>query len=610
MKNSRNLRPVCASLLFASGLLLSACGGGGESSSATPTLYDVTFMNQETVLKTEQVEHGKKATDWTPVVEGYSFEGWYGTPNFTHAFDFDTPITADTSIFGKFVSEVSTPDTRDFYIVGSGTGPILMESNWGKVCNDTMKMTKAVDKNEYTYTIDLYPGDEFQFAINTSWENQRGVGYMKEFNIGEEEAFQNPGSAYGNDARRSNIKVKKSGNYTFTLKTHPDTDFYDTENPNYTEAGRENFNLNDYDTISWVRNGDAAEITKAITAYYIKGSGVTKWADVYNAHTKLVEAEGKHTLSIYLRQNEEFLFTSTVTVGDKVTTGTEYVRASNLDEASKALFTNTASYNLVAKADGNYTFAYDEASKVLSATFKAGAMVEADYYLDGTFGEGSWSGYTFNEDYKLIREGETDVYTIENVNLPAEKEFIIQSYKAGSTETGKWGEESWNGLGSYNYTYLVGGGEKFGPVSDTNKNIKILEAGAYDISFDRYAKQISIKEHVEGIPTYDVFIKGTMNSWKFDFKDEWKFTQNPAKAAEYEITLAIGKGDEFGIVVYDEGSQEGYGTWVGKDKVGTSGTLNDKFDLTKNNITCKEAGTYRIVYDNAAVTLDFYAPAA
>lgn len=589
-----------ACLLFSSCSLLASC------SKNSPKTFDVTFYNGETVLKVEKVEEGKMASDWTPVVEGYTFQDWYGTPTFTHEFDFSTPITANTSVFGMFISNEVVEDTRDFYVVGSGTSPLLVESNWGKVVNDSMKLTKASDKNEYTITMDLYAGDQFQFAINSSWHNQRGVGYLKEFELNGEEVFKNPGSAYGNSSKRSNIEVKKSGNYTFTLTTHPNLDYYDTENANYTEAGKENFNLSDYDTITWVRNGDAAEAVETITTYYIKGSGVTSWTDVYNAHTKMVDNEGTHTLKVFLKEKEEFLFTSTTTVGDKVTTGTEYLRYSNLDETSKELFENTASYNMVAKATGYYTFSYVKETGVLSANFEEGMLTPTDFYIDGTFGsEESWSGYCFKDAYKLVKEDGKDVYKISDVTMKKDSEFIIQAFKEGSTERGEWGTESYNGLGSYNFNYLSNPGELFSKVSDTNNNIKVLKEGSYDITFDAYSQIISVSEHVNEV-SYDIYIKGGMNSWNFGFKEEWKLTKNTENPSLYEITLDFEKDWEVGLALFNEGETTGYGTWIGLEKLGTSGDANDKFAVASGNLKCNTAGKYKVVYNIETEKIDFY----
>ena len=610
MKNLLNPKIITgAALFFASTMILASCN---DPSSPTPSsesakTYDVTYYNGDTVLKTEKVEEGKKATEWTPVVEGYDFKGWYGTPTFTHKFDFNTAITSNTSVFGMFVSNEYIADTRDFFIVGSGTSPVLLESNWGKVINEsTMKLAKADDKNEYTITLDLFAGDQFQFAIDSSWSNQRGVGYLEEFELNGEEIFKNPGSAYGNDSRRSNIEVKKSGNYTLTLITHPTEDYYDTDNPNYTEAGKENFNLNDYDKITWVRNGDVSEVQEVVMSYYVKGSGVTKWTDIYNNHTKMVDNNGTHSLSIYMKQGEEFLFTSLATVGETVTTGTEYLRYSNLDEASKALFDAAASYNLIAKASGNYTFSYVEETKVLSATFVAASMTPTDFYIDGTFGnETNWQGYCFKEAYKLVKEEDKDIYKISNVSMKKDSEFIIQAFKAGATERGEWGTEGYNGLGSYNYNYLTAN-EDFSAVSDTNKNIKVLRAASYDVELDAYAQIITVTEHVDDI-VYDIYIKGGMNSWNHNFDAQWKLTRNSENKDIYEISLAFEVDWEVGLARYNEGETTGYGEWIGKDKLGTSGNANDAFRVESGyNLKCNQAGTYRVTYSVSTDKLDFY----
>lgn len=585
-------------MMISSAALLASCDNAET--------YNVTFYNGEETLKVEEVKDGELATDWTPVVDGYTFDDWYGTPDFTHKFDFSQPITKDTEVFGKFISNEVVTDTRDFYIVGSGTSPLLLESNWGKVVNDSMKLTKASDRNDYTITLDLYAGDQFQFAINSSWENQRGVGYLQGFTLDGEEVFKDPGSAYGNSSKRSNIEVKKSGNYTFTLTTYPDKDYYDVDNANYTEAGKENFNLSDYDTISWVRNGDASEIVQAVVTYYIKGAGVTGWADVYNNHTRMVDNEGVHTLKIYLKENEEFLFTSTNTVGETVTTGTEYLRASNLDSNSKTYLDQTASYNMVAKANGYYTFTYVKDTGVLSATFEAGEMTPTDYYLDGTFGsEDAWKGYCFNSKYKLEKDAENNIYKIENIKMAQDSEFIIQAFKEGSTERGEWGTESYNGLGSYNFTYLLNPGENFSAVSSTNKNIKVLKEASYNVTFDPYTQQISISRYGT-FTTYDVYIKGGMNNWAFNFLPEWKLTQNEIDPTIYEITLDFEENWEVGLVYYNVGETTGYGTWVGREKLGTSGNANDKFQTESGNLKCNTADKYRVVYNQETDNIDFY----
>ena len=145
----------------------------------------------------------------------------------------------------------------------------------------------------------------------------------------------------------------------------------------------------------------------------------------------------------------------------------------------------------------------------------------------------------------------------------------------------------------------------FTKVSDTNNNIKVTKEAIYDITFDPYSQIITAQEHKE-IKTYDVYIKGGMNSWKFDFLDQWKLKNSPSNLNLYEITLAFEENWELGIVVYNVGETEGYGTWVGRENLGTSGDANDKFAVDSGNLKCNTAGTYKVTYNAETKTIDFY----
>lgn len=602
-------------LILASAVCVSSFAMLAACQESKKTEYTVTYYDGETVLDTQKVKEGEKATKWTPTKENYTFVDWYATPNFAHLFNFDAAITEDKSAFAQWASETQSEDTRVYYIVGSGTSPILRQSDWGKVLNDDMKMTKAEDKNEYTYTLDLNVGDLFQFAINESWHNQRGVGYLTTTKLSDgTEAFSGASTIGDNSSYRLNIKCEYAGNYTFTLTTHPDDDTYETTNTSYTEENKEAFNINSLDTITWTRNGDVQEEVEVITDFFIKGAGITNWKDMYNASTKMKNDNGVYTLSVYLKENEEFMFTSQNTIGTDVSTGTEYLRATNLDAASKAFLNETASKNMVAKASGMYTFTYTAETKVLSVEFDANAVpAAADYYIDGTFAEGveDWKGYCFNSAYKLTETAEgSGVYEIKNVALKADSQIIIQAFKAGATERGEYGTDGYNGLASYNYTYLYNGGEAFAAVGGGNNNIKVLTAGSYDIAFDSYAKIITMTEHTESADTLDIYIKGeNINSWAHNFSEQYLFKLS-ADETKYEFTLTVeaDKPVTFGLERHPKGETEGYGDYIGASAIGTSGDANDKFTPESgSNFTCSTAGTYKVVYDIASGKVDFYA---
>ena len=348
--------------------------GAAEEQNQAQESYTVTFYDSDgsTVLETRQVEAGACVEEFVPEKEGYTFVGWYGTPQMSHRFDFGEEITADASAFAGFVSYQE--DTRSWAILGSGSSQALLESNWGKVIGEAQMMQKedVEGANVYTITLDLMEGDEFQFAIDTSWSDQRGFGYLDCIEQDGVEYFVNSGSLGDAKVRKANMKVAVSGNYTFELTTYPGEDYYDTEDAYYTEAGKENFNYNNYDRITWTYNGEAsASGAEYQTDYYIKGAVITGWEDVYTDATKFVQDNDIYTLTIDLTEGDEFLFTTLLTSGDTQSVGNEYVRYTNIDAEdadSLACVTEGGSANMVAAKDGSYTFTYDAQTKVLQVS--------------------------------------------------------------------------------------------------------------------------------------------------------------------------------------------------------------------------------------------------
>lgn len=454
-------------------------------------------------------------------------------------------------------------------------------------------MTKAEGKNEYTYTLDLNVGDKFQFEISGTgdWMNQRGVGYLDTLTLENGTTVFSGSSTIGdNSSYRLDIKCEYAGNYTFTLTTHPDDDTYETNHPAYTEANKEAFNINPLDKITWVRNGEVSEEVDVITDYYIKGAQITNWKDMYNPSTKMTNKDGVFTLEVYLKENDEFMFSSRNTIGAEVSTGTEYIYASSLDEASKAYVSGEAR-NMTAKASGTYKFTYTEATKVLTVSFDAEKVPAAtDYYIDGTFAEGvaDWSGYCFNDQFKLTETtAGSGIYVINNVTLKADSQIIIQAFKLGSTERGEWGTDGYNGLGSYNFTYLFGGGTDFEAVGGGNNNIKVLTAGTYNITFDSYAKIMTIES---ANAVNDAYIVGSMTGeggWKVS--EDWKMTLDAATNT-YTITATFAENDAFGVRVM-QGATTEQKFWFASSAV--SGTPAG-FNVEGNNVTCTAAGTYTI----------------
>ena len=348
----------------------------GNSEADKKETCKVTFLDSDgkTELKTVEVEKGGVLEEYTPEKDGYTFVGWFATPKMSHRFDFTKEITGDTQVFAGFVSYVE--DTREYSIVGSGTSPLLMTSNWGAKIEKEHAMTKekVEGANVYTITLDLEAGDEFQFALNSSWHNQRGYGYLDTISKDGKEYFENSGSLGEASTKRSNIKCAIAGNYTFTLTTYPGEDDYETNNSSYSEENKEAFNVNPYDIITWTYNGESASNGEEKQVdYYIKGAKITDWKDEYSDKTKFVEKDGKYTLTVDLTEGDEFMFTSLVTVGENSSIGTEYIRYTNIaedDKDSLSFVTGTETANLVASKAGTYTFTYDPSTKVLTVSCK------------------------------------------------------------------------------------------------------------------------------------------------------------------------------------------------------------------------------------------------
>lgn len=215
---------VCLSAILGLGVFftLTACGKKNDG-------YTVTYLDSDatTVLKKQTVKKGEKAENWTPEKENMTFLGWFATPALKRPFPFEEKITADTSIFASWKSSQFEKDEREWLIAGqsSYSGALLNTSAWGQIKGEERNKFKfsrvAEDKNEFTLTLDMYVGDQFQIAdideSNFAWTHQRGYGYLK--TEGTEEFVKSAGNIYSEDLTKANIEIKKDGNYTLTLTT-------------------------------------------------------------------------------------------------------------------------------------------------------------------------------------------------------------------------------------------------------------------------------------------------------------------------------------------------------------------------------------------------------
>ena len=250
--------------LMAAVMTLSLTLGVAAACAEDETKFTVTFYDGTTVITEKEVEEGGKVAAFEPSdvgyeKEGFAFDGWYATADFTFDWSFDTAIDKDTNVYSMWTS--SKEDTRQWTIAGSSSagGPLAAIGwNGGPIEGENGNILKKTEgKNEFTITIDLYVGDQFQFCIqdeegvwntdDASGGGARGGQYLE-----ENEYMSAPGTGLGDG--QVNITVSVSGNYTLTLTT-------DAEDKNV-------------GSIKVVRNGDAAEVTidRSDYTWYIYGN--------------------------------------------------------------------------------------------------------------------------------------------------------------------------------------------------------------------------------------------------------------------------------------------------------------------------------------------------
>ncbi|OUP39839.1 hypothetical protein B5F23_02355 [Olsenella sp. An188] len=87
-----------------------------KADDPVPETHKVTFDDQ--VDGTENsvvvVEDGETVAEPTePTCDGYTFEGWYTEPECVNAYDFDTPVTQDITLYAKWVEDEEPTDPTD-----------------------------------------------------------------------------------------------------------------------------------------------------------------------------------------------------------------------------------------------------------------------------------------------------------------------------------------------------------------------------------------------------------------------------------------------------------------------------------------------------------------
>ena len=115
MKRTLKILSFLFALLFAVTSFV-ACNGSSTGTTTTEgkDLVTVQWVQGQKVLKEETIERGSKVAEWTPVIEGMEFQGWYERP-YVKKFDFDKKITKSVRIYAYFKSTgVEDPGEFEF----------------------------------------------------------------------------------------------------------------------------------------------------------------------------------------------------------------------------------------------------------------------------------------------------------------------------------------------------------------------------------------------------------------------------------------------------------------------------------------------------------------
>ncbi len=213
--------------------VLTGCGSAAAAPEAES--ITVTFMNQDETLGTVSATAGElldaSSYESFESIEEGEFNGWYETPTYLESSKKDLSkdiFSKDTTLYGDFRANEVAEDTRLWYVAGTSTKGSLAINNWAAAISDDEKaqfqLTSTGNPNEFSLTIDLYEGDQFQVIHDWAWDGQKGFG---KFTGLDPEQMENAGGLGGTDDT-SNVQVLQDGNYTITLTTNPDNEAQDT----------------------------------------------------------------------------------------------------------------------------------------------------------------------------------------------------------------------------------------------------------------------------------------------------------------------------------------------------------------------------------------------
>lgn len=548
---------------------LAACNNG-KGGGIPDGMVRVTFQDGSREISHTDIDKGSKVTkpETDPTKDGYEFVRWYATPSYNIAFDFDEEIEENTSVFAGFRSTAA--DTHTWYLAGTSKSGIFKESgDWKDGFTPenvpaAIKMEKSADKgNVYTFTSDFFKGDQFQI-LNTDegWAGQVGYGYMNpdQYSTEDTSPIYGKSSPYDDNAKKQNLTVGVSGNYTVTL-------IVDANEHKLTE-------------ISYVRNGDVDD-TNVTYEYYILGEKLNEWNTANYEFTHFAtEDHINYELTIGMQDGDMFQFNSYDSNESQLRWNPENCKLAD-DADTQAAISNIADKNFGVKG-GTGTYKYtlklgkdadNEDLLEVSAKKISDTLPEYQFYVKGNIG-----GDTSWEEKHEMTKGTDGKYSV-TLDIAAGEEFMLVA--ADKDDIAKSVFDITN---AYAYKRLVSKSIEY-----KNNNYSAKVADKFTITIDPATMFVTIDGEKDAPRVYCIGAKGTMNKWnvKDATEDQKGVIDGTTLTATLNMTLAA--GDEFMFITYEQGD-ETYAQ-VSYINAGRVTDLPDGLSGTQN-FKCEVAGTY------------------
>lgn len=144
--------------------------------------YTVQFVSDHGSFADQTIEHGKLIeTDklTPPIVEGFTFDGWYADKAHETKFDFNTQITSDTKVYAKWTAK----DYEVSFITEHGDAPDSQNVKYNETANDPGKLTAEGYTFIGWYTDNIHYTTKFDFStpitgdtkVYAKWEKNAPV---------------------------------------------------------------------------------------------------------------------------------------------------------------------------------------------------------------------------------------------------------------------------------------------------------------------------------------------------------------------------------------------------------------------------------------------------